>query len=41
MFGKVEDSLGGSIMLGLLGALIWIPYFLTSKRVKETFVVID
>lgn len=30
--------IGGEIARSMLGAGIWIPYFLVSKRVKETFV---
>ncbi|KFB69719.1 MAG: hypothetical protein CAPSK01_000553 [Candidatus Accumulibacter vicinus] len=37
--GPVASVLGIVLAKQVLGALIWVPYFLVSKRVKRTFVM--
>lgn len=39
VFGEADDEDIRYIMSSVIGASIWIPYFLNSKRVKATFVV--
>jgi hypothetical protein len=36
---KLEANEAGQIATGLIGAAIWIPYILRSRRVRNTFIV--
>jgi len=39
MSRQIPGAASGGIFTPIVPCLIWIPYFLTSKRVKETFIL--